>query len=267
MNKIQCSVGILTFNNEGTLRRALESVKLFDDIVVCDGGSSDATLKIAEEYGCKIIEQDKKFKNVDNTIADFSGVRNQLLDASKYDWFLFIDSDEYFTKAVVNEIRDIVERKPNKPTAYWVPRKYVIDGEIIDCATTYPNKQMRFFNKKVAGSFIKKVHERIQLNDESSVSSLKEYMLVPLESDIKLLRKKWSHYIDIENGRVGDITFLKWCKGVFENLKVSTLYVYRFVRNLLFCRGKRMPFMFELERHVYHFKISKKQWRNVKKLY
>jgi len=55
--KIPASVGILTLNSGKTLRRALNSLTDFAEIIVCDGNSTDDTLEIAREYGAKIIRQ------------------------------------------------------------------------------------------------------------------------------------------------------------------------------------------------------------------
>ena len=49
------SVVIHTYNNEAIIRDCLESVKDFDEIVICDMYSTDKTLEIAQEYGCKIV--------------------------------------------------------------------------------------------------------------------------------------------------------------------------------------------------------------------
>ena len=47
-NKI--SVIINTYNAEQHLRKVLDSVKDFDEVVVCDMESTDHTLEIAKEY-------------------------------------------------------------------------------------------------------------------------------------------------------------------------------------------------------------------------
>ncbi|MBU6323773.1 glycosyltransferase, partial [Patescibacteria group bacterium] len=93
-DKIPCSVEIVTRNSGATLRRALESVKDFAEVLVVDGGSTDDTLAIAHEYGAKIILQDPAFLDGEGRIADFSGVRNQGLAAAREPWFFFLDSDE-----------------------------------------------------------------------------------------------------------------------------------------------------------------------------
>lgn len=264
IEKINCSVGILTFNEEKVLSRALDSVKDFDEIVICDGGSTDKTIEIAKKYGCKIIFQKGECKDSSGRLIDFSCARNQLFDTAKHDWFLFIDSDESFTKELVDEIRGVVEKTSEKPAAYWMKRKYVIDGEIIDCATTYPNKQMRFFHKDAVSYFVKKVHEKIQVNKDSVIEELENYMLVPMDGDIKFLREKWERYINIEHERLGDINILQWARIVYVNFKVSVLYILRLARNVLFCRGKRMPLILEFERHRYHLRLSIKLFRNIK---
>ena len=65
---IHATVGILTFNSAQTLERALESVKDLAEIIICDGGSTDATREIALKYGARIIDQDKKFKNPNGSL-------------------------------------------------------------------------------------------------------------------------------------------------------------------------------------------------------
>ena len=59
MEKIACTVEILTWNSEKTLKACLESVKDFDDIIILDGNSTDKTLEIANNYRARIIKQVK----------------------------------------------------------------------------------------------------------------------------------------------------------------------------------------------------------------
>ena len=54
---IKASVYVICCNEEKHIRRMLESVKDFDEIIVVDSGSTDATLDIAKEYTSKIFHQ------------------------------------------------------------------------------------------------------------------------------------------------------------------------------------------------------------------
>jgi len=168
--KIQASVGILTFNSGDTLRRALESVKDFDDIVVCDGGSTDNTLAVAQEFGARIIVQDTKFKNPDGTLKDYGGVRNQLLSEAKNDWFLYIDSDETISEGLREEIRQAIE-KPADALVYRVPIGIMMDGRYLKYSSNYPGYQTRFFNKGSGARFVRLVHERIEFPNTVGVGT------------------------------------------------------------------------------------------------
>ena len=208
MPKIPATVAILTKNSEKTLERALESAKDFDNIVICDGGSNDDTLAIAARYGARVIQQSKEFLDETGRIFDYAGVRNQTLDAARHDWFFFLDSDEYAGPDLVTAIRDVVSRR--NESAFWVNRKYVIDGVVIDCAATYPNRQMRFFSKHSVERFVKKVHERIELKEGSVPEFLGGTMYIPFDPDIQTIRKKWDYQIAVAAAQVSPLSFENW---------------------------------------------------------
>jgi glycosyltransferase involved in cell wall biosynthesis len=271
-NKIPCTVAVLTKNSEATLGRALESVRDFAEIIVCDGGSTDRTLEIARNYGAHVIEQDKAFKDASGRIKDFAGVHNQMLWASKYDWHFYLDSDEVLTPELVQEIyssillarRSLGAGGQNTRIACWVDRKYEIGGTVIDCAATYPTRQMRFFHKDAVTEFIKPIHERINPKPDSVIKTTKNFMLVPVSADPRVWREKWKHYIELEVARRGKISFGAWLGVCFENLKVSLLYVIRYLFFVLPCRGVRMPLALEWERHVYHWNLCKELCRSLR---
>lgn len=254
--KTPVSVGILTFNSEKGIDKALQSVSDFDEIIICDGGSSDNTLQIAEEYGAVVIPQDKKYKNPNGSIADFSGVRNQMLEKARHNWFLFIDSDEYLSKESVEEIQNIVtSESEDKSLAYWLPRKRVYKGEVVECTTTYPSYQMRFFNKKGVTHFIKEVHERIALKSGTETRYLKEVEYVPFEYDKEAWRKKLNYYLEIEKKRDTESNLLRWLRyRLVSTVKLTLLYGIRFIR-LFFCDGQKMPLWYETMQFWYHWKL------------
>lgn len=256
-NKIECTVGILTFNSANSLEQTLRAVSDFSEVIVCDGGSTDNTLDIARRYGCKIISQDPKFKRGDGKIKDFAGVRNQMLDSASYKWFFYVDSDELLSSPLIEEI-GVAVLNLKKPTAFWIPRKYVVDGLVIDCASTYPSKQMRLFHRDGVNSFIKTIHERIDVKLEAVIAELDNFMLIPMTTDISAIQRKWDYYLDLEEERIGKMTLALFLKSCFQNIKISALYIFRFIRNIFFCKGNKMPFTLEMQRHVYHINMCKR---------
>lgn len=256
--RIQCTVSILTHNSGKTLRRALESVKDFEEIIINDGNSSDNTLEIASEYDAQILHQDKQYLDKDGRIIDFAGVRNQSLIASTQNWFFFLDSDEYCGEDLVSAITQII--KNNDVGAYFVNRRYVRGGVVIDCATTYPNRQMRFFARSVTEHFIKKVHERIQMKEGITSKISNGLLYVPLDDTPADMREKWSRYIAIEVARHAVLSWGVVWSVTWASTKVSLLYFLRLIRILILCRGTRMPLSLELERHRYHVRLIVAFW-------
>ncbi len=259
--RIPCTVAILTHNSESTLARALESVRSFDDVLVCDGNSTDDTRRIASSFGARIIEQDSSCLSEEGRIRDFSGIRNQTLDAARHVWFLFLDSDEYLSDALVKELQEIVSQ--NMPAAFWVPRLYVVGEQVIHCASTYPNRQMRFFHRESAGQFIKEVHERIELLEGASVRELSAALLVPFPETAAELRIKWSRYLAIEEQRQSPRTFRSWLVSSCRDAAIGALFLARTMRNILCCRKGRMPLALELTRLWYQKELICVSWRAV----
>lgn len=243
---IQASVGILTFNSGATLRRALESVKEFDDIVICDGGSTDNTLAIAQEFRATIIHQDPQYKNPDNTLCNYSGVRNQLLDAAKHDWFLYIDSDETISGGLREEIRKAVT-EPTSALVYRVPIGILMDGRYIKHSSNYPGYQTRFFNKRSGARFVKPVHERIEFPTGVSMGTFNNPW------HVHTTRVEWGHYLH-DNAKYRRLEALRAAKepiftfvpGIFWQLrafaatvlKALWIYVRHGVKDSLPIRGE-----------------------------
>ena len=207
--KFPCTVGILTFNNEDTLRRTLESVQDFDDIVICDGGSTDRTREIAREFGARIIEQGALFKDAQGRLKDYGGVRNQCLDAARYDWFLYVDSDETISEGLREDIRSITAGKDGA-LVYKVPIGIMMDGKYLKYSSNYPGYQYRFFNRHSGARFVKAVHERISFDEaQVKIGTLAHPWYVHTTRDY------WNHYLR-ETGGYRPIEIQNSCDAPFS---------------------------------------------------
>lgn len=169
--KIQAAVGILTLNSEATLERALESVKDFDQIIVCDGNSTDRTLEIARRHGATIISQHES-DAPNQPLKDFAAARNKCLAAARHGWFLYVDSDEAISPELREEIRDIAAQGHSDVLVYRIPNRIIYAGREIRHATSYPGYQTRFFHKKSGAHFVRPVHERIEFDPDVRVGTL-----------------------------------------------------------------------------------------------
>ena len=165
MSKI--SAVISAFNEEKNIERCLKSLSFADEIVVIDNSSTDKTSAIAKKYTKKIFVQ----KN-DPNLIDLQ--KNFGFDKATGDWILSIDADEEVSKELAEEIRKTV-KNTDKIAGYWIPRKNIIFGKVIEHTGWYPDPQLRLFRKE-KGKFVKAhVHEPIKLDGESAY--LKEHII------------------------------------------------------------------------------------------
>ncbi len=263
MPKIPCSVCVLTHNSAATLERALESVKDFDEILICDADSTDSTRAIASRFGARVIVQDAEYKDKDGRLINFAGVRNQYLRAAKHDWIFALDSDELITDGLAQTIRDACTREP---AAYWILRKYEFKGVLIERALNYPSKQMRFFHRNAVTEYIKPIHERIVVKDEAPIRTLDAYMIVPIIDDFEGGKRKWSAYIELERSRRSPISFRTWLKKSTREAAIMLLYMARLVRLHLFKRGTSFPIGVEVRIFWYQWNLIKMLFGKIHRL-
>jgi len=144
------SVTILTYNAEQHLKRVLEALSSFEEIIVLDSGSTDATEAIAKQY-----------PQVRFLVRDFHGFGEAHEFASaqaKYDWILSIDSDEVVSPALVQEIHHL---HLDPKCVYAIPSHNMFRGKWIKGCGWHPRTPVRFYNRKTARFSLDKVHEKV----------------------------------------------------------------------------------------------------------
>lgn len=114
----------------------LESVKGFDEVLICDMHSTDSTLDLAKKYGCRIVFCEKH--------PFVEPVRQFAIDSATYEWVLLVDSDEVVPVALADYLRKIIA-EPNPPSGIWIPRKNYVMGRFMH--GDYPDYILRFFRK------------------------------------------------------------------------------------------------------------------------
>lgn len=250
-------VGILTLNNEDVIKNALDSVKKFNEIIICDGGSSDRTLEIARKYNCKILYQKKNFKFSSNKIKNFSGVRNQILEESKNKFVFFLDSDEYINKNLSNYLLTLKAKKIANLGIGLINRKYIIKKNLIHYSSTYPNFHARLINKYAVKGFIKLVHEKPILKDNTFKKfhlPKKFFISVPINEDPRYLIKKFNYYTSIEVLMLANSTFINFLKFLNFRILVLFLLIAKIVRNFFIFKKNKMPIKHELILIFVYFK-------------
>lgn len=92
----QISIIIPTFNSEGTVRKALDSVlgQTFQnwECIVVDGVSKDNTLDIVEEF----CQKDSRFRYVSERDYGIYDAFNKGWKMAKSEWIMYLGSDDYY---------------------------------------------------------------------------------------------------------------------------------------------------------------------------
>jgi glycosyltransferase involved in cell wall biosynthesis len=135
MDKI--SVVINTFNAEKHLKTVLESVKDFDEILICDMYSTDKTIEIAQQYGAQVIYHEN--------VGYADPARTFAIQSAKYEWVLMVDADEVVPPALKKYLYECVG-KPTCPAGIRIPLKNYFMGRFMRCS--YPNYVLRFFRRE-----------------------------------------------------------------------------------------------------------------------
>ena len=131
------SVVINTFNEEKNIKRAINSVKWADEIIVCDMYSQDQTVAIARKLGAKVA-----FHKQTNYVEP---ARNFAISRAKNNWILILDADE----EVPDKLKLVIEKISKEDVADFVelPRKNIIFGKWIQNAKWWPDYHIRLFKK------------------------------------------------------------------------------------------------------------------------
>ena len=130
------SVVINTYNAQLHLSRVLASVKDFDEIVVCDMESTDDTVAIALEYGCKIVT----FPKADHKSAE--PARTFAIQSATNKWVLVVDADEIVTPALREVLYQQIAQA-DCPAGFYIPRQNMFLGMFV--RDFHYDFQLRFF--------------------------------------------------------------------------------------------------------------------------
>ncbi len=233
MKKI--SVAIATYNEEENIQSCLDAVTSWvDEIVMVDGGSTDATVGIAKKFKAKIIVTDNP--------PIFHINKQKALDACRGDWILQLDADEIVTPELRDEILKLVrlstlDFRHSTPNGFFIPRKNFFLGSWLHKGGQYPDYLIRLF-KRGKGRFpCKSVHEQIQIDGEVG------YVMHPLthntSGSLKDYWRKANSYIllSADNYKENKLPINPATYVVYTLVKPTVTFLSLFIRHKGFLDG------------------------------
>jgi glycosyltransferase involved in cell wall biosynthesis len=149
---IKVSVYIICKNEEKHIKRVLESVKEFTEIIIVDSGSIDNTLEIAKNYTDNIYHQEW---------MGFAKQKEYARSLCSNEWVLNLDADEELTIELKNEIISTINE--NKVDGLNIKISSLYLGKFNSEKSKF-NRRIRFFRKDLGYYPEKLVHESIIVN-------------------------------------------------------------------------------------------------------
>jgi glycosyltransferase involved in cell wall biosynthesis len=190
---MEISVVIHTLNSEGVIRQCLESVKGFDEIILCDMYSSDNTLPIAREYGASIVLHEP-CGGIPEPARAFA------IGRATKEWVFVVDSDEVVPSSLKAYLyRSISQSDP--PDALFVPRRNFFMNKYM--RSSFPDYQLRFFRKEKFITWPATVHSLPQVDGRiRKIPARKELAFTHLDTNrISVVISKMNKYTNREMER------------------------------------------------------------------
>jgi len=142
------SAVMIVKNGERYLSLVLRSLlRVVDEVVLVDTGSTDRTVEIARRHGCRLFEF--------AWCNDFSQAKNYGIEQARYSWIMSVDADEVLYDPAAREILAAPLAAADVP-AYiiWV-------DNLFDSGRVEPSRMLRLFRNDPRIRFVNPVHESI----------------------------------------------------------------------------------------------------------
>jgi len=144
------SAVVITKNEEKNIDRLLKSIDWVDEIILCDTGSSDNTMIIAQSFNCKVYSIEWK---------GFGIAKQTAVNFASNNWILSVDADEEVTVELKKSIIGILENPIYN--CYYIKRKtFYLNKEIKFCGwgNDFPK---RLFDKRFGNFNDDPIHESL----------------------------------------------------------------------------------------------------------
>ena len=228
---------IPTGNEEHNIVDAIKSIDFADEIMIVDSFSTDKTVKLAKPLADTILQRE-----YENSASQ----KNWAIPQAKYSWIILIDADERITKALRNEIINILKEGTKysgfsiKRENYFMEKRVRFSGwqgdSVIrlfkrdECKYEEQHVHAKIISNGKIGTLKHKLIHNTFINKQAYLEKLERYakwqakdydkkvfLITPYHTIIKPIIRFVKHYIlqlGILDGYIGLIISLYQAKAV-----------------------------------------------------
>jgi glycosyltransferase involved in cell wall biosynthesis len=192
------SVVLAVHNEERNLARCLESVvAVADEIIVVNGGSTDKTAQIAQQFGARVVNTTNK--------SNFHINKQMAMDAATGTLVLQLDADEVADSELQAFIGQLKQQEasnslPVQPVAWYLRRKNFFLGRFLRKGGQYPDAVIRLYKSGTARLPQKNVHEQMVV--DGTVATAPGHLLHYAFPDFATYMEKFNRYTSFEAERL-----------------------------------------------------------------
>jgi tetratricopeptide (TPR) repeat protein len=143
------SLVMIVKDEEEMLPGCLEPLRgVVDEMIVCDTGSSDRTVEIAESFGARVVHFPWN--------GSFADARNASIEAASGDWLIYLDADEHMEADDARMLRGLLGRT-------WREGFYLVETNYTggsDTGAAVTHMALRIWRNRKQYRFTGRIHEQ-----------------------------------------------------------------------------------------------------------
>ncbi|RYY87703.1 MAG: glycosyltransferase family 2 protein [Chitinophagaceae bacterium] len=180
------SIVIICCNAAEGIDRTLNSIRgLSNDVVIYDSGSTDSTIRVAEDMGFTVHR---------GPWLGFGATRRAATLLAKNDWVFCVDTDEWIGTYLTDEL---MAWEPEPGTAWRLRLRNHLGKRLIKWGSWGNDYRIRLFNRLEANWNDALIHEKVVPNKKLSIDTLRGSIIHRTARSLREYRRKLESYAEL----------------------------------------------------------------------
>lgn len=182
------SVVIITRDAASTLEATLTALNGFDDVVIYDNGSRDATLAVAKRH--------QNVRLFQGEFLGFGPTKRHAVSLAANDWILSLDADEAPDEKLLRALEQW-DTSAERDAAGKIRRNNLLLGKVVRHSGWGNDWLVRLFNRRFCNFNDAMVHEAVETSAVTHIMRLEGGITHQAVTDLSQFLDKVNHYSSI----------------------------------------------------------------------